>query len=137
MKKIILLLSLVSCSAFSNVSTGDKQLPKVVADNMFCVGYTQAIYENTTLNTSVNTEAEAAMQFFYSRDEKLQKEYHIDDGAPDSGGGTDTDALNREYSLGYATYLRFRQPMPDGCLKVYSKAVQNMSTEELLEPYNK
>ena len=137
MKKLILLVLVSSFSVNAAVSTGTKELPKEVHDNIFCVGYTQAIYENTEPDTSVNNEAEAAMQFFYNRDESLKKQYNVDDGLPDSGGGKDTDELNRAFSLGYATYLKNRKPMPGMCIKIYAKAVQAMSDDELMQPYRK
>lgn len=137
MKKTVLVLAMLSFNVSAAISTGEKQLPGVVSDNMFCVGYTQAIYENTEPDTSVNNEAEAAMQYFYNRGFKLNEQYHIDDGEPESGGGKDSMALNMAYSLGYATYLRYKTEMPKKCISVYGKAVQNMSTNELMEPYNK
>lgn len=137
MKKLIIALALMSFGAGAAVSTGEKQLPAVVKDNMYCVGYNQAIYENSEPDTSVNNEAEAAMQFFYNRGFDLEKKYNVDDGEPDSGGGKDSEALNWAFSLGYATYLHDKKPMPEKCIKVYGNAVQNMSDKEVLEPYNK
>lgn len=135
MKKALLVLAMLSFGASAAISTGDKKLPQVVEDNMFCVGYTQAIYETTEPDTSVNNEAEAAMQYFYDRGFKLNEQYHVDDGEPESGGGKDSMSLNMAFSLGYATYLRYRTEMPQKCISVYGKAVRGMSTKELMEPY--
>jgi len=136
MKKLILVLAVMSFSTGAATSTGDKKLPAVVADNMYCVGYNQAIYETTEPDTSINNESEAAMQYFYNRGFELAKKYKIDDGEPESGGGKDSEALNWAFSLGYATYLHDKEPMPHKCIKVYSEAVQHMSDKEVLQPYN-
>lgn len=139
MKKVLLALAAItySLSCAGAISTGDKQLPAVVKDNTYCIGYNQAIYENSEPDTSINNEAEAAMQYFYNRGFKLAKEYNIDDGEPESGGGKDSEALNWAFSLGYATYLHNQKPMPEKCIKVYGEAVKQMSDKEVLEPYNK
>lgn len=135
MNKAVLVLAMLSFNVSATISTGDKQLPIVVQDNMFCVGYTQAIYDTTEPDTSINNEAEAAMQYFYDRGFKLSEQYNIDDGEPESGGGKDSDALNIAWSTGYAQYLGQRSPMPQKCIAVYGKAVQGMSDTKLMEPY--
>lgn len=135
MKKAVLVLAMLSFNASAVISTGDKQLPGEVQDNMFCVGYTQAIYETTEPDTSINNEAEVAMQYFYDRGFKLNKQYNIDDGEPESGGGKDSMALNIAFSTGYSLYLGQRTAMPKKCIAVYGKAVQGMSDTKLLEPY--
>lgn len=135
MNKTVLVLAMLSFNVSAAISTGEKQLPTVVQDNMFCVGYTQAMYETAEPDTPVSNEAESATQFFYDRADTLGKKYHIDDGEPDSGGGKDSMQLNMAFSLGYATYLRYKTEMPQKCIAVYGKAVQGMSTKELMEPY--
>lgn len=138
LKKVLLVLSIISFSTSAIPGANNANtLPPEVRDSMYCVGYTQAIYENTALNTSVNTEAEAAMQYFYMRSFNLQEDYKIDDGDVEGAKGKDSEALNWAFSLGYAQYLHDKKPMPEMCIKPYSEYLKSLSTKQVLEPYNK